>query len=143
MAPPVFSTGDPIMDFFYTLFNGIAEVPLFSSPITGILILAGVFLLQERLEQRPGDHRVARRRAVPERLEGSPDLLPGRVPLDAEISVVAVHVPGPHGQPLDGERGGARQRLAEPVALDHRLVGGGVEVDQPSRSWHLSRSRGM
>jgi urea transporter len=32
------------MDFFYILFNGISEVPLFSSPITGILILAGVFL---------------------------------------------------------------------------------------------------
>ena len=48
MAPPVFSTGDPIMDFFYTLFNGIAEVPLFSSPITGILILAGVFLASRK-----------------------------------------------------------------------------------------------
>jgi urea transporter len=44
VAPPTFSTGNPIMDFFFTLFNGIAEVPLFSSPITGILILAGVFL---------------------------------------------------------------------------------------------------
>lgn len=32
------------LDFFYILFNGISEVPLFSSPITGILILAGVFL---------------------------------------------------------------------------------------------------
>ena len=39
-----YSTGDPIMDFFFTLFNGISEVPLLSSPITGILILAGVFL---------------------------------------------------------------------------------------------------
>lgn len=44
MAPPIYATGDPLLDFFYTLFNGIAEVPLFSSPITGILILAGVFL---------------------------------------------------------------------------------------------------
>ncbi len=44
MAPPVYATGDPLLDFFYTLFNGIAEVPLFSSPITGILILAGVVL---------------------------------------------------------------------------------------------------
>jgi len=48
MAPPVFSTGDPVMDFFFTLFNGIAEVPLFSSPITGILILAGVFLASRK-----------------------------------------------------------------------------------------------
>src|SRR5215203_200041 len=35
---------NPLMDFFYILFNGISEVPLFSSPVTGILILAGVFL---------------------------------------------------------------------------------------------------
>jgi urea transporter len=36
------------MDFFFTLFNGISEVPLFSSPITGILILAGVFLASRK-----------------------------------------------------------------------------------------------
>ena len=36
MGVPIFSTGEPLLDFFYTLFNGIAEVPLFSSPITGI-----------------------------------------------------------------------------------------------------------
>src|ERR687884_1126836 len=48
MAIPTFSSGDPILDFFYTLFNGIAEVPLFSSPITGILILAGVFLASRK-----------------------------------------------------------------------------------------------
>jgi urea transporter len=48
MAIPTFSTGDPILDFFYILFNGIAEVPLFSSPITGILILAGVFLASRK-----------------------------------------------------------------------------------------------
>jgi urea transporter len=48
MAIPTFSTGDPILDFFYTLFNGIAEVPLFSSPITGILILAGVFIASRK-----------------------------------------------------------------------------------------------
>lgn len=41
---PTYSTGNPLLDFFFTLFNGIAEVPLFSSPITGILILAGVFV---------------------------------------------------------------------------------------------------
>jgi urea transporter len=39
-----FSTGNPALDFFYTLFNGISEIPLFSSPINGILILAGVFV---------------------------------------------------------------------------------------------------
>jgi urea transporter len=39
-----FVSNNPLMDFFYILFNGISEVPLFSSPITGILILAGVFL---------------------------------------------------------------------------------------------------
>jgi urea transporter len=39
-----FSTGNPALDFFYTLFNGISEVPLFSSPINGILILAGVIV---------------------------------------------------------------------------------------------------
>jgi urea transporter len=44
VGPAIYSTGDPVLDFFYTLFNGIAEVPLFSSPITGILILAGVFV---------------------------------------------------------------------------------------------------
>src|SRR4030095_8028045 len=44
MASAVYSTGNPALDFFFTLFNGIAEVPLFSSPITGILILAGVFV---------------------------------------------------------------------------------------------------
>jgi urea transporter len=48
MAPPTYATGNPALDFFYTLFNGIAEVPLFSSPITGILILAGVFLASRK-----------------------------------------------------------------------------------------------
>lgn len=48
MAIPTFSTGNPLLDFFYTLFNGISEVPLFSSPITGILILAGVFLASRK-----------------------------------------------------------------------------------------------
>lgn len=43
-GPADYSTENPALDFFYTLFNGIAEVPLFSSPITGILILAGVIL---------------------------------------------------------------------------------------------------
>jgi urea transporter len=48
MAPPIYATGNPALDFFYILFNGIAEVPLFSSPITGILILAGVFLASRK-----------------------------------------------------------------------------------------------
>ena len=48
MAIPTFSTGEPIIDFFFTLFNGISEVPLFSSPITGILILGGVFLASRK-----------------------------------------------------------------------------------------------
>src|ERR671926_758806 len=48
MASAVYSTGNPALDFFFTLFNGIAEVPLFSSPITGILILAGVLLASRK-----------------------------------------------------------------------------------------------
>ena len=48
MAIPTYSTGNPILDFFYILFNGISEVPLFSSPITGILILAGVFIASRK-----------------------------------------------------------------------------------------------
>lgn len=43
-GPATYTTGNPALDFFYTLFNGISEVPLFSSPINGILILAGVFI---------------------------------------------------------------------------------------------------
>ena len=41
---PTYSSGNPLLDFFYILFNGISEVPLFSSPITGILIVSGVIL---------------------------------------------------------------------------------------------------
>src|ERR687883_523671 len=48
MTSAVYSTGNPLLDFLFTLFNGIAEVPLFSSPITGILILAGVFLASRK-----------------------------------------------------------------------------------------------
>lgn len=44
MAPPSYISGEPALDIFYILFNGIAEVPLFSSPVLGILILAGVIL---------------------------------------------------------------------------------------------------
>ena len=39
-----YTSGNPALDFFYILFNGISEVPLFSSPVTGILIVSGVFL---------------------------------------------------------------------------------------------------
>jgi urea transporter len=48
VAIPTFSSGNPLLDFFYILFNGISEVPLFSSPITGILILAGVFIASRK-----------------------------------------------------------------------------------------------
>jgi urea transporter len=41
-------TGNPVIDFFYILFNGISEVPLFSSPLTGILILIGVIIASRR-----------------------------------------------------------------------------------------------
>lgn len=44
LGPATFSTGNPGLDFLYMLFNGISEVPLFSSPLNGILILAGVFV---------------------------------------------------------------------------------------------------
>lgn len=47
-GPASYSSGNPALDFFYTLFNGIAEVPLFSSPVTGILILAGVFVASRK-----------------------------------------------------------------------------------------------
>src|SRR5919198_2087107 len=46
--PTNFSTGNPFLDLFYILFNGVSEVPLISSPITGILILAGIFLASRK-----------------------------------------------------------------------------------------------
>jgi urea transporter len=48
VAIPTFSTGNPVLDFFYILFNGISEVPLFSSPVTGILILIGVIIASRK-----------------------------------------------------------------------------------------------
>lgn len=48
MGIPTYSSGDPILDFFYILFNGISEVPLFSSPVTGILILVGVLIASRK-----------------------------------------------------------------------------------------------
>ncbi len=43
-----YTTGNPVLEFFYVLFNGISEVPLFSSPVTGILIVSGVFLASRK-----------------------------------------------------------------------------------------------
>ena len=48
MGIPTFTSGDPVLDFFYILFNGISEVPLFSSPVTGILILVGVLIASRK-----------------------------------------------------------------------------------------------
>lgn len=48
VAIPSFSSGNPILDFFYILFNGISEIPLISSPITGIFIFAGVFIASRK-----------------------------------------------------------------------------------------------
>ncbi|MGD9532312.1 MAG: urea transporter [Candidatus Nitrosocosmicus sp.] len=48
MGIPTYSSGDPLLDFFYILFNGISEVPLLSSPITGIFILAGVLIASRK-----------------------------------------------------------------------------------------------
>src|SRR3990170_6480852 len=48
MGIPTYSSGDPVLDFFYILFNGISEVPLFSSPVTGILILVGVLIASRK-----------------------------------------------------------------------------------------------
>jgi urea transporter len=48
MGVPTYSSGDPFVDFFYILFNGISEVPLISSPVTGIFILAGVLLASRK-----------------------------------------------------------------------------------------------
>lgn len=48
MAIPTFVSGDPIQDFFYILFNGIAEVPLVTSPVLGILILVGTIIASRK-----------------------------------------------------------------------------------------------
>jgi len=41
-------TGNPILDFFYILLNGISEVPLVSSALTGLLILIGVSIASRK-----------------------------------------------------------------------------------------------
>lgn len=46
-SPPSYSTRTAL-DFLYILINGISEVPLLSSPVNGILILAGVFLASRK-----------------------------------------------------------------------------------------------
>lgn len=48
LVAPSFSTGNPIWDFFYMLFNGISEVPLISSALTGALILIGVLIASRK-----------------------------------------------------------------------------------------------
>ena len=48
MVAPSFTTGDPFLDGLYAILNGISEVPLISSPLTGLLILAGVTLASRR-----------------------------------------------------------------------------------------------
>ena len=48
MAIPTYVSGEPIQDFFYILFNGIAEVPLVTSPVLGILILVGTIVASRK-----------------------------------------------------------------------------------------------
>jgi urea transporter len=48
LVAPSFNTGNPIWDIFYALFNGISEVPLISSVLTGALIVLGVFIASRK-----------------------------------------------------------------------------------------------
>lgn len=48
MGVPNFTTGNPLLDFFYALLNGISEVPLISSPLTSLLVLVGVMLASRK-----------------------------------------------------------------------------------------------
>lgn len=48
LVAPSFNTGNPIYDLFYTIFNGISEVPLISSALCGILILIGVLIASRK-----------------------------------------------------------------------------------------------
>jgi len=48
MVAPVFTTGNPAMDFVYILLNGISEVPLVSAPLTGLLILIGTLVASRK-----------------------------------------------------------------------------------------------
>jgi len=48
VAAPTFTTGNPIIDFFNILLNGISEVPLLSSPLAGALILIGVLIASRK-----------------------------------------------------------------------------------------------
>ncbi len=60
MVAPSFSTGNPILDFIYILLNGISEVPLISSPLTGLLILTGVFIASKESRHYDGSIRTNR-----------------------------------------------------------------------------------
>lgn len=48
MAAPSYNTGNPLIDFLNILLNGISEVPLLSSPLTGVLILIGTFIASRK-----------------------------------------------------------------------------------------------
>jgi len=48
LVAPSFTTGNPVWDFFYMLFNGISEVPLISSALAGALILIGVLIASRK-----------------------------------------------------------------------------------------------
>jgi len=48
MPSPGLVTGNLILDFLVLLFNGISEVCLISSSITGIFILVGVFIASRK-----------------------------------------------------------------------------------------------
>lgn len=45
---PTFETGNPLVEFIFILFNGISEVPLVSSVVSGALILIGVLIASRR-----------------------------------------------------------------------------------------------
>jgi urea transporter len=48
LVAPSFSTGNPIWDLFFIIFNGISEVPLISSALCGIFILIGVLIASRK-----------------------------------------------------------------------------------------------
>jgi urea transporter len=48
LVAPNFNTGNPFLDIFYIIFNGISEVPLISSALTGLLILVGVLIASRK-----------------------------------------------------------------------------------------------
>jgi urea transporter len=48
LVAPNFNSGNPLLDIFHILFNGISEVPLISSALCGILILVGVLIASRK-----------------------------------------------------------------------------------------------